>query len=693
MSVLPSLLIGDLLTGYRAGRFSPLEIVERMLDEIAQAPDGHVWISLVPRERVLAIAQSLASRPPQSLPLYGIPFAIKDNIDLEGVATTAACPDYAYVPRESAHVVQKLLEAGAIPIGKTNLDQFATGLVGTRSPYGACRNSFDPDYISGGSSSGSAVAVALGWVSFALGTDTAGSGRVPAGFNNLIGLKPTRGALSTRGVLPACRSLDCVSIFALTSDDAARVLSVAQGYDAKDPYSRPVDSRPVARDESGPAGRSEGLRATHEALGAASQTLGRTAAIAKVPGAGGMALQGLRLGVPRASQLEFFADADYARLFGAAVARLEAWGAQGVEIDFEPFLATARLLYEGPWVAERYCAVGEFLESHPQALYPVTRQIIAGGRKPSAVESFRAQYRLMELRRETLETWEGMDVLVIPTAGTIYRIQEVEAQPIKLNSNLGYYTNFVNLLDLAAVAVPAGFRRDGLPFGVTLLGQAGSDVKLLTLADKLHRASVDRLGATKLAFPQDGSGESGVGASGEADGEASASAVPHSGASRGGGPEAGAGADRHAGGAGAGGSGEPAQTSGERIAVAVCGAHMEGLPLNAQLTDRGGTLLKRTRSAAAYKLYALPGGPPHRPGMIRVATGGAPIEVEVWSVPAPAFGTFVQGIPAPLGIGKIELEDGTGVAGFICEGYAADGARDITAFGGWRGYLESVSQS
>jgi allophanate hydrolase len=598
------MLIHDLLAEYRAGRISPVQAMESVLEALARAPERHAWITLLPSERVLAMAQALVSRSPESLPLYGIPFALKDNIDLAGTPTTAGCPEYAYTPSESAFVVQKLIDAGAIPVGKTNLDQFATGLVGTRSPHGACHNSFDPAYICGGSSSGSAVAVATGLVSFALGTDTAGSGRVPAAFNNLIGLKPTRGALSCRGVVPACRSLDSVSIFALTADDAQRVYAVARGFDARDAYSTSsADLRRGARN----------------------------------PG-----LAGLRLGVPRPSQLSFFGDTEYSRLFEETVGQLEALGARPVQIDFEPFLAAARLLYEGPWVAERYCAVGDFLERHPEAVHPVTRQIISGGRNPTAADAFRAQYRLMELRRVTDVAWSTVDVLVTPTAGTIYSIDAVNADPVRLNSNLGYYTNFVNLLDLAAVAVPAGFRTDGMPFGVSIVGRAGSDYELLGLADSVQRARVERIGALDAPLPpvrQSG----GLSADAEDD-----------------------------------------------IPVAVCGAHMLGLPLNHQLTSRGGRFLCRTRTQPVYALYALPGGPPYRPGLIRVAHGGAAIEVEVWSVPAGEFGSFVNGIPAPLTIGKVELQDGSRVSGFICEAYAAEGARDITSLGGWRGFLETV---
>ncbi|MDB6043372.1 MAG: allophanate hydrolase [Gammaproteobacteria bacterium] len=642
MSLPNPLLISGLLDGYRARRFSPVDVMEQVLASIARAPDRRVWITRLARDRVLGFARALAARAPEALPLYGVPFAIKDNIDLGGMPTTAGCPDYAYTPGESAYVVRKLIEAGAIPLGKTNLDQFATGLVGTRSPHGACQNSFDSAYISGGSSSGSAVSVATGLVSFSLGTDTAGSGRVPAAFNNIVGLKPTCGALSTSGVVPACRSLDCVSIFALTADDAARVYAVAAGFDPDDPYSKAVSLR--------------GLAAT-----------------------GPLAALGFRFGVPRADQLEFFGDSEYAHLFEAAVTRLEALGGRRVEIDFDPFRATARLLYEGPWVAERYCAVGDFLERQPQSMHPITRQIISGGRNATAADAFRSQYRLMELRRAADRVWSTIDVLVTPTAGTVYRIEAVDADPIRLNSNLGYYTNFVNLLDLAAVAVPAGFRSDGLPFGLTLVGRAGADADLLFLADKVHRAKPTSLGALGLDLPAHVATDYASGVVPTPGPQAATSkALEGSFNSR-----ATAKVDTK--------DSRVASTdilsADDRIAVAVCGAHMEGLPLNHQLTSRGAFLIRRTRTAPAYKFYALPGGPPDRPGLVRVASGGAPIELEVWSVPSASFGSFVAGIPAPLGIGKVELENGEQVAGFVCESYATATAADITGLGSWRRYL------
>ncbi len=610
-----SLLIASLHASYRTGRLTPAIVMEALLEQSPEEDPHHVWITRLHRDQVMAYVTALEGRSPENLPLYGIPFVIKDNIDLAGVPTTAGCPSFAYTPTRSATVVQKLIDAGAIPLGKTNLDQFATGLVGTRSPYGACRNSFDPDYISGGSSSGSAVAVALGFASFSLGTDTAGSGRVPAGFNNVIGLKPSNGRLSTRGVVPACRSLDCVSIFALTAEDAATVLNVAEGYDAEDPYSRSM---------------------------------------------GHQALAGVRFGVPHKDQLEFLGDAGYQGLFDTAVRRLQSLGGTAVDIDLAPFLEAARLLYDGPWIAERYAAVGAFIEAHGEDIHPVTRKIIEGGKSVTAVAAFQGEYRLQELKRRSEAVWSTVDVILTPTSATIYRQTELDADPIRLNANLGIYTNFMNLFDLAGVSVPVGFRGDGLPCGVTLVGPRATDQGLLRLAGRLQRASVSRVGALQTPLPA-----------------ADPSAADPS-----------PGTELRPG----------------HLAMAVCGAHLQGLPLNHQLRDRGAYLLRATSTAPHYRLFALPGGPPHRPGMIRVGSGGAPlggapsngaasggaaIAVEVWGVPAEHLGSFVAGIPAPLGIGKIELADGAWVSGFICEGYAVQNATDITHFGGWRAYLQA----
>ncbi|AKC86404.1 allophanate hydrolase [Pseudoxanthomonas suwonensis] len=577
---------------YRDGSLTPDTLVARLRGRIAAHAQHRIWIRMLDEAELAPYLRALDGRGPDALPLYGVPFAIKDNIDLAGVPTTAACAEFAYTPACSATVVERLLAAGAIPLGKTNLDQFATGLVGVRSPWGAVRNAFDPDYVSGGSSSGSAVAVALGEASFALGTDTAGSGRVPAGFNHLLGVKPTRGRWSTRGVVPACRTLDCPSLFALNPDDARRVAAVLDGFDAEDPYSR------------------------------------RGAAVAG-------RLRAPRLGVPLPAQREFYGDGEYARLYGAALERWSRRGAELVEVDFAPLREAARLLYEGPWVAERFLAVRGLLERNPQALLPVIAGIVEQARGFAAADAFAAQYRLQALARQAEALMETLDALLLPTAPSHYTIAEVEADPLRLNSQLGHYTNFVNLLDMAALSLPAGFTASGRPFGTTLVGPAWSDAYLLALAR-------DQLAAEGF----DGGGREPGGW------QAAAAAVPPPG----------------------------------RIEVAVCGAHLSGMPLNPQLVSRGAWLVEATHSAPRYRLLALAGGPPHRPGMIRDPDNGAAIELEVWSVPEAGFGSFVAGIPAPLGIGKLELADGRWVSGFICEGIGAEGARDITAFGGWRAY-------
>jgi len=594
------LTISTLARAYRSRGLTPGALVEQLIAARRVHTPNNLWISEVGDDALRARARALTGIDPQSLPLYGIPFAIKDNIDFAGLPTTAGCPAFAFRPEASAPVVQALLDAGAIALGKTNLDQFATGLVGTRSPYGICRNAFDPAYISGGSSSGSAVAVALGLATFALGTDTAGSGRVPAAFNNLVGYKPTFGSLSMRGVVPACRSLDVMSIFALTADDAARVANVAVRFDAEDAWSRR-------------AGRP------------ARSGFGRAAAF--------------RFAVPKSGQLDFFGNTAYAQMFGVSVQRLRELGGESHEVDIEPLLETARLLYEGPWVAERYLATESLLTTSPEAMLEVTRRIISAGSAPQALDAFRGQYRLKALTRKAAPIWEAADVLLLPTAGTHYRIDAEQADPIRLNSTLGRYTNFVNLMDLAAVAVPAGFTPERLPFGVSLIAPAWSDPDLLTLAGRLQRAGVSTLGATSLPLPA---------------AEAVASIF------------------------------DPAT-----VDVMVCGAHMSGLPLNPQLLERNARQVAITRTAPIYRFYALPGGPLFRPGLVQVKDGGAAIDVEVWRMPVEHFGSFVAGIPAPLGIGKVKLEDGSVVSGFLCESLGVADAADISALGGWRQYLSS----
>ncbi len=549
--------------------------------------DPAVWLHLLPAE---TIAAHVAAVPP-SAPLAGLTFAIKDNIDLAGVPTTAACPGFAYTPGASAAVVARLLAAGAAPLGKTNLDQFATGLVGTRSPAGAPRNVFNPDYISGGSSSGSAVAVAAGLVDFALGTDTAGSGRVPAAFNQIVGLKPTRGRLSTRGVVPACRSLDCVSIFARDVATAARVLAAAEGCDPADPFSRPA-----------PAPTPPPLPASP------------------------------RLGVPRPDQLEWFGNTESPALFATALDRCRALGAEIIEVDFSAFLDAARLLYEGPWTAERYAAVGEFIEKHsasPEAaraagLDPNVAKIILGGKAPSAADGFRATYRLAELRRAAEAVLATVDVLLAPTTGTTYTVAEIDADPIRLNSNLGRYNNFMNLLDLCGLTLPAGRYSFGPGFGITLIAPAWHDARLLAF------------GALYL--------------------------------------------------------GEPAPapaTSADTIRLAVCGAHLRGQPLHGQLTALDARFLAATATSPDYRLYALANTHPPKPGLARALPGqpGAAIAVETYALTAEAFGHFVAAVPPPLVIGTATLADGTTTKSFLCEPAALAGATDITAHGGWLAWL------
>lgn len=435
---------------YRDQTMSPLAIAEEALVRIARGPEG-VWISRVPDDALRAAAATLeerrAAEGTNRMPLFGLPFAVKDNIDVAGLPTTCACPGFAYTPARSAPVVERLREAGALLVGKTNLDQFATGLVGIRSPYGIPRNPFDPDFIPGGSSSGSAVAVAAGLVAFALGTDTAGSGRVPAAFNNIVGLKPTRGLISANGVVPACRSLDCVSIFALTAADAFAVLEAAKGFDETDGYSRPVPTEFAF--PASPSAR-------------------------------------FTFGVPRGDQLDFFGDAYGPLLFAAAVERLARLGGEVIEIDYGPFLEVTKLVYRGPWLAERYGAIERATGGRFELLHPIVREILSGAEKIRAPDVFRGLDRLALLRRQTDKAWQDIDLLLLPTTGTIYRIAEIEADPIALNETLGRYTNFANLLDLSAIAIPAGFRRDGLPFGVTLLASAFRDPLLAEIGGALH---------------------------------------------------------------------------------------------------------------------------------------------------------------------------------------------------------------
>lgn len=594
--------IGSLENAYREGTLTPCAVVAAVYDEIARRGERPVWISVVPREESLKRARELESdAETRRLPLYGIPFAVKDNFDVAGMPTTAACPAFSRTAAETATVVKRLLDAGAILIGKTNMDQFATGLVGTRTPYGICSSVFSEKHISGGSSSGSAVAVARGLVSFSLGSDTAGSGRVPAAFNQLVGLKPTRGWVSTRGLLPACRALDCVSIFAETCTDAARVFQVARGFDAGDAYSR------VPRP-------------------------GENAAPWSAAGS-------FRFGVPMAAGLEFFGDDGAEERYCAAVAALTELGGEPVEFDYEPFRRAANLLYKGPWVAERLAAVKEFLAGDPETVDATVGAIIRGAAKYSAVEAFEAEYALAALRRECAAVWERADFLLLPTAATQYTIDEVTAAPVELNTNLGYYTNFVNLLDLAAVAVPAGMKRNGLPFGVSLIGRAFADDGLLAIADRLHRKLAETLGGSARLL-------------------ANTRAMAACGAPAG------------------------------CVLMTVVGAHLSGQPLNWQLTERKARLMKQTRTHGDYRLYALANSTPAKPGLVfEPGFGGEGIEVEVWAMPEETVGSFLNAIPPPLGLGTVRLKDGSLAKGFLCEPAGVVGAKEITHLGGWRKFV------
>ncbi|MEK9711604.1 MAG: allophanate hydrolase [Thalassolituus sp.] len=595
--------LNDWAKAYREGA-TPEELLPGLLASLCAEEQedginklGSAWISIASSGQLqaqlsaLAELKAAADSESRSLPLYGVPCAVKDNIDVAGFATTAACPEYAYEPEKDAYAVALLREAGAIIIGKTNLDQFATGLVGTRSPYGAVGNAFNPDYISGGSSSGSATAVAKGQVAFALGTDTAGSGRVPAGFNHIVGLKATVGAISATGVVPACRSLDCVSIFALNSRDAERVFDVMGKYDAADAYSR-------------------------------SRTMVPNSRISV-------------LGIP--ADAPWFGDEAQQTAYQLACSQAEAQGFELRAIDFSPLFELASLLYQGPWVAERYAAVGEFIEQDLPGINPVVKGIIAGGTQGTAIEAFKAEYRRKDLVRKIEDIFKHVDALFVPTTPRFPTTAEIDAAPVEVNSQLGTYTNFVNLADLSAIALPANMRSDGLPFGITVIAPAWHELALTNFAAHWQAALKLPEAPVMLGRKDDSS-----------------------------------------------------------VVVAVVGAHLTGMPLNFQLTSRHATLLEQTTTAEKYQLYALANTVPPKPGLVRVndSEQGHSLIVELWRLDQAAFGAFVEEIPQPLGIGTLELADGRLVKGFICEPAAVAGATHISEFGGWRAYIQHLkSQS
>lgn len=566
-------------------------VMEECLARLAayDAVQPQIWISRADPEMLLEQARAVDARlaAGEVLPLAGVPYAVKDNIDVAGMATTAACPAFAYQPQEDATVIARLQAAGAICVGKTNLDQFATGLNGTRSPYGAPRNAHNRAWVSGGSSSGSSVAVAAGLVAFALGTDTAGSGRVPAAFQHLIGFKPSRGRWSNHGLVPACRTLDCITVFTDTAADARLVDRVIAGFDAADPFSKPHATRSLAA---------------------------------------------RRFGVPLPGQRNWFGDGDAEYLYARALARLAAMG-DVVEIDIAPLLEAAQLLYGGPWVAERTAALAPLLASNPDAIDATVRAIVEQGRGHSAVDLFNAMYRLAGIRRIADQMWADIDCLALPTTPTSYRVAEMQASPIALNINLGLYTNFVNLLDMAAIAVPAGTRANGVGFGISFIAPADTDAGLIDLAEAWMQGQPP---PPPLDLSLDLEGRM------------------------------------------------------QTVRLAVVGAHLKDMPLHWQLTSRGATFVGAFETAPSYRLYAMAGSTPPKPALVFDPTGSA-IKLEVYELGVAEFGSFVADVPPPLAIGTVTLADGSPVKGFVAEPRALAGATDITHLGGWRAYIAQAS--
>lgn len=598
--------IKALLHRYQSGEISPQKHIHDLLDVIRSHSDeakdpAWIWVATESHisKQLINLELLVKEKTAANLPLYGIPFAIKDNIDALGWQTTAACPDFAFNPKTNATVVQKLIDAGAILIGKTNLDQFATGLVGTRSPYGAVPNTFDPTYVSGGSSSGSASVVARGLVCFSLGTDTAGSGRIPAAFNNIVGTKPTPGLVSTEGVFPACKSIDCVSIMSLTAADADIVLDVMK--------SNELDRAREAQFHPTPKQVTSFKKPT-------------------------------RIGIP--ISCEFLDDGQYQKAFTKAIENAKGLDLEFVQVDIDPFVKAGKLLYDGPWVSERFAVTEDFLKTNPDSFDPSVKQIIQSGALYTAAQGFRAIYQLKELEIEAKKSWAKCDVLLVPSAPNHPTLEDLKNNPIEKNSELGMYTNYVNLMRLCAVAIPAGFTDKGLPFGVTLIAQEGSDNALLKLAAKWQ-----------ILFGL---------ALGKSDARASITELTIG------------------------------DNNKDSIEIAVVGAHLQGMPLHSQLTERHARFIKSCKSAKSYQLFALPNTIPPKPGLVKAKTNGAAIDLEVYAMPVSEVGSFLELIPAPLGLGNIELDDGSWVKGFICEPYAIEGAKDISDLGGWKAYIHQL---
>ncbi|WP_224702102.1 allophanate hydrolase [Devosia aquimaris] len=593
-----SLDLTTLTEAYATGALTPTQVISAIYDRIDARGEDHVWIHLVSRADALAAAAALEAEGYDGRPLWGIPFSVKDCNDIIGLPTTNALPEGAYVADSSGQAITRLFDAGAILIGKTNMDQFGIGLVGMRTPYGACSSVFNPDYISGGSSSGSAVSVAAGLASFSIANDAAGSGRVPAAFNNIVGIKPTPGLVSNACVSGGgcVKTIETLSVFALTVEDGMAVTRLIAGYDPSYPFSRPeADDVPLV----------------------------------PVPPPAAF-----KFGIPKGDALRFFGDAEAERLFGEAVARAEAMGGTAVPVDFTPFEETQRILYEGPWISERALSLDAVLARHGEAIHPVTRQILSKSGGFTALDTFAAIHRIAELKRDTRAVWDEIAVLMVPTTPTIYSKAEIAADPIALNARLGIYTNFVNLMGLCGVAVPNGFRADGLPQGVTFLAPGFAEARAAGIAAAFHRRTGLNLGAFDNPYP----------------GETANDVLP----------------------------------AGYR-ALAVVGAHMSGMPLNVELVERGGILLRKARTSPDYRLFALSTTPP-KPGLVRSSGEGGSIDLEIWALPLAGFGDFIDRIPAPLGVGKVTLDDGSQVTGFLCEAAAVEGQEDITRFAGWRAY-------
>lgn len=588
------LRISELARRYAGGE-TVTAIMSQVLADCDAYADPSVFIKRLDKDAVLTRAAELdAIAPKDRGTLHGVPFAVKDNIDVVGLPTTMGMAGEQPVADRTATAVQRVLDQGAVLIGKTNLDQFATGLVGVRSPYGAPHSVFDDTMVSGGSSSGSGVAVAAHLVSFSYGTDTAGSGRVPAAFNNIVGVKPTKGMVPTTGIFPANKSQDCLSVFALSAADADMVRRIIMGVDGLDPYARAAAPVDLPRDT-------------------------------------------LRIGVPSDASLEFFGDAQAEASYTAACTALTEAGYTLVPFDFDPFAALARMLYGSAWVAERTHALTPWLVTTPDPLHPITRQIVEDGLQYSAVDTFDAIYKAAEAKLSLDVIWNEIDVMCVPTTPSFYSLAELEAEPILLNKQLGYYTNCVNLLDYAAIAVPAGFRADGLPAGLTLVAPAFTDSALGRLGGQIHQLLSPTTGRDRLAIT-----------------------------------------DLDA----------PDSDDAKFIDLAVVGAHLTGMPLNSQLTERHGHLVETVKTAPDYRLYALADTTPAKPGLVRDPdSNGVGIELEIWRLPESAIGGFLKLIPAPLGLGTITLADGRQVNGFICESRALGTAEDITRFGGWKAYL------